>query len=191
MNTPKGGAHRFEKQGKLPVCLAEMALFVMSLCSDCASIGVTCCCKKERDILVTPGDIARIRHALGSDDFWEYREPGDPAYLDQDEDPNWLLYTVRADGTRKVLKKTDPETCVFLTDSGCRLDVETRPLVCRMYPFVYTEHGITGIDAEECPTRLLPSGETLLRALDMSYEDGRRWRDMLYYELRAEGEHLS
>ncbi len=162
----------------------------MSLCSECAAIQVTCCCKERRDILVTQGDIARISQTLERHDFWEHRQPGDPVYLEQDDDPNWIPYTVRADGTRKVLKKTAAQTCIFLTDGGCLLSENVRPLVCRMYPFNYTEQGLQGIEAE-CPVHLLPSGANLLDELGMSAEKAAEWRGMLYHELRTQGEHVN
>jgi len=161
----------------------------MSLCSECAAIQLTCCCKERRDILLTQGDIARITRTIEHQDFWEYRQPGDPIYSEQDDDPNWIVYTVRADGTRKVLKKTAEQTCLFLTQTGCFLSEEVRPLVCRMYPFNYTEQGLQGIEAE-CPVHLLPPGTNLLDVLGMSAEKAAQWREMLYDELRTQGEHL-
>ena len=164
----------------------------MSLCSECAAIQVTCCAKELRDILVTMGDIARLSEQLGgAQDFWEYRQPVDPEYLDQDDDPNWNVYTLRPDGTRKVLKKTAARACIFLTETGCRFSEEVRPIVCRMFPFTYTEHGIDGIDESECPVHLLQDGQTLLAALDMWQEKAEKWRKMLYDELRTQGEYPS
>ncbi len=161
----------------------------MCICSQCSALGPTCCCK-ERDILVTVGDIERIEHFIGNSDFFEYRIPVDPAYLDQEDDPNWLGYTIRKDGTRRVLKHASRGVCYFLAENGCRLPLDVRPLVCRLYPFSYTERGIAGI-LSECPEYLLPSEETILDALHMSYDEALPWWDSLYTELRREERNIS
>lgn len=127
-------------------------------------------------------------NVIGHTDFFEYRKPVNPEYLMQDDDPNWLLYTMRLNGTRRVLRHHPTEKrCLFLTPTGCRFDVETRPLICRMYPFDYTERGIHGV-ASECPQHLLQPGQDILSALGMSYEEAIPWWSMLYRELRQEWE---
>lgn len=155
----------------------------MHPCARCATLQKTCCQRAE--ILVTSGDEERIRGATGRTDFSERRPVTDPAYLDQDDDPHWLRWTVAADGTRHVLKRQANGDCTFLTPSGCSLPLETRPLVCRLYPFTYTERGIDGVDADYCPEAVIPRGKTILQVLDMRHIDGERWRRMLYHELRT------
>lgn len=159
----------------------------MHPCAKCATIQKTCCQRAE--ILVTFGDVARIQgHTGRPDDFTEYRAPVDPSYLDQDEDdPNWLRYTIRSDGTRHVLKRQPGGDCTFLGPQGCILPEEVRPLVCRLYPFMYNEQGLTGSDEGYCPVeRVAPPGVTMLTVLGMSPADGERWRSMLYDELRVQ-----
>ena len=157
----------------------------MEICFKCATLGPTCCCH-ERDILVTKGDIERIHQFLGSGNFFEYRTPCNSAYVEQDDDPNWLKYTLHEDGTRRVLKRAPARVgCSFLTETGCLFPVNIRPLVCRLYPFTYNEQGITGV-LSECPEQLLQDGETIIDALGMSYEEARDWWILLYTELRAE-----
>ena len=161
----------------------------MSICAHCATLGSTCCCV-NRDILVTNGDIERIAKYIGHRDFFEYRRPVDPAYLDQDDDPNWLRYTIDPNGSRRVLKHGPGETCCLVTSTGCVLPLEARPLVCRLYPFIYNEVGLTGV-LSECPEYLLKGNETLLDALHMSYEEALLWRNALYAELRTEEYNIS
>lgn len=156
----------------------------MSICAECAMLGLTCCSVK-RDILVTLGDIDRIARLTGQTDFFEYRCPIDPAYLDQAHDPNWLRYTVYTDGTRRVLKRAADGACVFVNSTGCVLPMDVRPLVCRLYPFNYTEEGLAGV-VTECPEYLLTHNETILDALHMSYTAAYPWWDALYTELRSE-----
>lgn len=159
----------------------------MHICVKCAAIRTSCCCQ-GRDILVTEGDVQRIRRAIGQENFWEYKIPVDPEYSDHQElDPNWLLYTVREDGSRRVLKKQVIGKCLFLGATGCKLAMDTRPIVCRLFPYDYTERGISGI-VSECPTHLLDAGENLITALNMSREAGEHWWHMLYTELRTQRE---
>ncbi|MFO0873248.1 MAG: YkgJ family cysteine cluster protein [Phycisphaerales bacterium] len=158
----------------------------MHPCARCAQIQRTCCQRAE--ILVTAGDRARIAAHAGRDDFWERRRPADPEYLEHDpDDPNWRDLTVNADGTRNVLRRTS-DGCTFLGRHGCELPMEVRPLVCRLYPFDFTERGLaTGDGAvadHYCPTALLaPPGTTMLTVLGMRPDEGERWRSALYREL--------
>ena len=158
----------------------------MEICERCAAIGSTCC-SKVRDILLTDGDVRRISAQLEQEDFYEYRVPCDPAYLEQDDDPNWNLYTVNPDGTRRVLKRQSNGSCLLLTETGCRLAEEVRPLVCRLFPYEYTEREISGTDAE-CPAQLLGDGETIYQALRMRDDVAHEWWETLYRELRHHGQ---
>lgn len=155
----------------------------MNLCAKCARYWQTCC--QNTEVVLTEGDIRRITENTGRTDFWAYQKPLNPSYLAiQPEDPNWLDYTVRPDGTRPQLKHQPSGDCIFLTPTGCALTVEVRPLVCRLYPYDYTEQGITGT-VQGCPTHLLEKGQTLLEGIGMNYADSERWRLQLYEELRA------
>jgi Fe-S-cluster containining protein len=160
----------------------------MHPCAKCATIQKTCC--QTAQIVLTVGDVGRIEaySGRGREDFSEYRAPADPAYIEHDPaDPNWVRYTVRPDGTRHVLKRRGDGDCTFLGPRGCTLPTEVRPLVCRLYPFSYTEERITGSNEEYCPvSRVAPPGATMLTVLGMNLEDGERWRRTLYEELRAE-----
>ena len=146
----------------------------------------TCCQRTE--VLVTSGDVARIEASVGTRDFHEWRVPPDPSYSDPDPaDPRWHLWTVRADGKRRVLKQEPTGDCVFLGAGGCTLAREVRPLICRLYPLAYTEAGIVGESAEYCPSALLqpPDGRMAL-LLRMDELDVRRWHTMLYRELKED-----
>jgi len=146
----------------------------------------TCC--QIVEILVTPGDIARIAAHTERADFWERRRPDDPRFhVYCEDDPNWVRYTIAPDGARRQLKQRANGDCTFLGPSGCSLPGEVRPLICRMYPYDYNERGITGEVSVYCPTEVLAppgSGLTMLTVLGMSQDDGERWRSMLYQELR-------
>jgi Fe-S-cluster containining protein len=154
----------------------------MRLCATCAGQGKSCCIC--RDILVSDGDLARISAFTGTTDFFEMRRPQTAAYLDQEDDPNWNLYTVQSDGSRRVVRHASPGLCWFLGEAGCRLPEQTRPLVCRLHPVEFTEERITGL-SPECPAEHLPPGETVLVNLAMNLDLAENWRQQLYAELRA------
>lgn len=154
----------------------------LSGCAKCAALGKTCC--QSREILVTEGDKARIKAFAGREDAWEFQPVADPAYMDQDDDPHWLEWAFRADGSRLILKRRPNDDCEFLSTSGCTLPMEVRPLVCRLYPFTYTERGLSRVD-DECPSEAIPPGQTILQVLDLRLADAVRWHHMLYTELRT------
>jgi uncharacterized protein len=156
-----------------------------SLCARCARHTTTCCQKTE--IYVTPGDVERIAGVVGERDFYEFRAPADPIYMQQDDDPIWprLVYK-KSDGTRRVLKQQANGDCVFLGPQGCRLPTESRPLICRLYPFDFNERGIVPVLARGCPVELLAPGESLLKTLEMNYNDADALRRQLYAELPLE-----
>ena len=106
--------------------------------------------------------------------------------MDQDDDPLWRERVLGTDGSRRVLRHTAEGDCFFLGPAGCRLGLETRPLVCRLYPFDYTEKGISETLASGCPVELLGPGEDLIGAIGMSREDAARWHRQLYQELQLE-----
>ncbi len=144
----------------------------------------TCC--QTCEIYTTIGDVQRIADYTGRDDFHEYRAPANPAYIDQDEDPTWRDGVFRADGSRRVVKKQASGDCTFLGAAGCILPLEVRPLVCRIYPYDYTEAGIQDELSHGCPVELLRPGQNLIQALDMNVADAEHWRAMLYAEIHAE-----
>lgn len=158
-------------------------------CARCARTQKTCCQRAE--ILVTSGDIRRIGDHSGRADFWSLREPEDTGYLEDDpDDPNWQRFTADCQGRRRMLNRRPNGDCTFLGPQGCVLPLETRPLVCRLYPFAFNERRLTGVDDGYCPTNLFVKtnerGKTMLTVLNMDPRDGERWRSALYHELRED-----
>lgn len=151
-------------------------------CVKCAQVTKTCCQRCE--ILTTAGDRERIAEYTGETDFWEHKAPDDPVYLDQDDDPNWLKWAFRPDGTRPILKRKPNGDCRFLGTAGCELPMEIRPIVCRLYPYNYTERGIDSV-SDGCPRAVIPPSSTILKVLDMRLADAERWHGQLYAELRT------
>ena len=158
------------------------------LCARCARHTRTCC--QDTEIHVTLGDVRRITpHANGAD-FFEFRHSSNPAYDQREEDPFWHQHVFRSDGTRRLLKQQPGGDCIFLGMQGCVLPSDTRPLICRLYPFDYTSVGLLPVLSKGCPVELLRPGQQLLTALDMRAEDAAPLRDQLYQEIcETEDEH--
>ena len=154
------------------------------LCVRCSRHTKTCCQKSE--VHATPGDVERIASFTGRDDFTEFRAPVNPDYADHDDDTAWQQHVFRPDGSRRVLKRRADGDCTFLGPQGCVLPLETRPLVCRLYPYEYNEQGIQDELAPGCPLELLRPGWGLIEELDIKLEDARRWHQQLYAEIRME-----
>lgn len=154
------------------------------LCVRCAAHMKTCC--QTCEIYVTPGDVERIEQHTGRRDFYEFRQPDNPVYLQQDDDPLWRDHVFRADGSRRVLQRQPNGDCSFLGPHGCRLPCEVRPLVCRLYPFDYNAEGIFPTLATGCPLELLAPQQGLLEALDMNRDQAEQWHAQLYAEVRTE-----
>lgn len=154
------------------------------LCVRCSRHMKTCC--QTSEVYTSPGDVRRITEFTGQSNFTEYRAADDPVYLEQDDDPVWRDNVFRADGTRRVLKRRPGGDCTFLGEHGCVLPLETRPLICRIYPYDYTADGLRDRLAKGCPTELLAQGQPLLEALDIKRTDAERWHKQLYEEVRGE-----
>ncbi len=160
----------------------------MHPCARCALLQRTCCQRAE--VVITAGDAARIARHTGRSDFWEYRLPESPDYVFADpDDPNWVPWTVRPDGTRRVLRRRPAGDCTFLGQAGCTLPGDVRPLICRLYPYKYTEAGVGEVDDHYCPTaQVVPPGMDMARMLGMTVEHAESERRQLYRELREEWE---
>lgn len=160
-------------------------------CARCAKVEPQTCCQWA-EIYITPGDCFRIAAALkrGSagveqGEFYHFVAPENPVYLDQDDDPLWEECVFRPDGTRRVLKQVNG-SCPFLGQMGCLLDMQTRPLICRLYPFSYNAEGITEELSSGCPEYLLEPGESLLAVLNMNKEQALLWHEQIYREIQEE-----
>jgi uncharacterized protein len=154
------------------------------LCVRCSRHMKTCC--QTSEVYVSPGDVRRIREHTGRNDFYERRVPEDPVYTAEDDDPTWRDNVFADDGTRPVLRRRPDGDCGFLGSAGCVLPLETRPLVCRLYPFLYTARGIEDRLGEGCPKELLRPGQGLISALSMNRAAAERWRTQLYEEILEE-----
>lgn len=154
----------------------------MNPCVKCAGVTGSCC--RNRQIVLTKFDVERIKKTTGKSDFYRYEIP-EPDYADQDDDPVWNVITANEDGTRRVMNKKADGGCYFLTGRGCLMQLESRPLICRLYPYEYNETSLSRIDFD-CPISVLPDPNVVLREMDMPAEKAEQWRRLLYHELVIE-----
>jgi len=131
-------------------------------------------------------DIKRIAGHTSRLDFFEYRHPADPSYLDQEDDPVWGARTISSDGTRRVLKQKDGRDCLFLGEAGCELSMAVRPLVCRLHPFTYDAGGLAGVLDPRCLLAHQDSGEELIAAIGMTLAQAQAWHMQLYDEISTQ-----
>ena len=156
-----------------------------SFCLTCASQGHTCC--QGHDIYVTLGDCSRIQRFTGATQFFEYRGCSRAAYADQDDDPVWRRHVFRADGSRRVLKQSVDHNCLFLQTAGCCLPLSARPLVCRLYPHLYSASGIAGVWDDECPATRTQADPSIEQGIaGVQFQQAVQWHRMLYNEIQWE-----
>jgi Fe-S-cluster containining protein len=152
------------------------------LCQECASIGGTCC--QRHEIYVTWGDCRRILAHHRKKDFYEYRGCDNLEYADQNDDPLWQQYVFRADGSRRVLKWQTNGDCFFLTPAGCTLPLKARPLICRLYPHVFTAAGIAPQWDGACRAAQRMSANAIEKDIaGVALDDAVRWHQLLYDEI--------
>ncbi|MBU4129792.1 MAG: YkgJ family cysteine cluster protein [Proteobacteria bacterium] len=151
-------------------------------CMSCAQAGTSCC--KNYQVNLTTGDMHRISEFLGHQDFSTIEPPVlediEPKY-----DPDWLPLIVRPDGMVRVLKKDRERYCTMLTPTGCQLPYDRRPLICRLYPYTYTEKGIVGVDSA-CPISKESDCQSVLDRLDMPLEKAKKCLALIYAEFKSE-----
>ena len=163
--------------GTPPAKLTDQSRF----CLECATQGRTCC--QSHEIFVTWGDCRRILNYMQRKDFYEFRKCTNADYADQDDDPLWRQFVFRSDGTRRVLRVNAAGDCIMLTPSGCSLPLTVRPLVCRLFPHLYSAEGIAPEWDAECPaaTSCAKGFETEIAGI--AWKEAEQWHDLLYDEV--------
>ena len=154
---------------------------MLSPCARCAQAGSSCC--QGYQILLTSGDIRRIADVVGHYDFLSI-EPPVIEEIAPDYDPQWLPLILEPDQTVRVLRRSPEKRCSLLTETGCQLPWASRPLICRLYPYTYTEQGILGIDPA-CPISKTCEWTKALDGMDMPAAKAKEWLTLLYAEVHA------
>ena len=151
-------------------------------CLSCARKGRTCC--QGHDIYVTLGDCRRIGYFNGAVDFFEFRGCCHAGYADQGDDPLWQQHVFRKDGSRRVLKNLADGNCIFLGPGGCDLPLAVRPLVCRLYPHLYSAGRIIGRWDDECPAASTQDRSLMEKGIaGVKQHEAEQWHRMLYTEI--------
>jgi len=154
---------------------------MLSQCIVCARKGQTCC--QNVDIYLSIGDVERIRRVRPNEDFYHWA-PLTDEYADGGGDPTWNPLILNADGQRRILRRKG-DNCYFLTETGCSLPPDVRPLLCRIYPYDFREQGLCGICAS-CPVAAEQDWRQALEASEMHQANAQRWVAQLYDEIRSE-----
>ncbi len=149
-------------------------------CCECAEKKSSCCVNME--VYLTPGDVMRIHNVTKADDFLVFKPPG-IKYAEAGKE--WFKRISRPDGCRRVLRSMDDGACFFLTQSGCRLSLEQRPLLCRIFPIEFDEQNLLDI-ANECPLSLMKDPNLSLIKMGMTFEKLIDWHAQLYEEINQE-----
>jgi Fe-S-cluster containining protein len=161
---------------------SERLLRMLLHCIACAQKGQSCC--RNVHIYLTRGDVRRIGSQCPGEDFY-HLAPLTSDYEDGGGDPTWNPAILDASGRRRIVRQKDTGDCCFLTETGCRLPSDVRPLLCRIYPYDFREHGLCGISAS-CPVVNEIQWLHILEASEMKQSNARQWVAQLYDEIAAE-----
>ena len=151
-------------------------------CIGCAQRGQSCC--RNVHIYLTRGDIERIGQVHPGDDFYHWA-PLTPDYEDGGGDPSWNSAILDESGQRRTVRQKENGHCCFLTDTGCSLPSDVRPLLCRIYPYDFREFGLCGISTS-CPVASEIQWLQILEASEMKQSNAQTWVCQLYQEIKAE-----
>lgn len=151
-------------------------------CIECARRGQSCC--RNVHIYLTCGDVERIACFQKTDDFY-HLAPLTPDYEDGGGDPAWNPAILDETGRRRVVRQKGNSDCCFLTETGCRLPSDVRPLLCRIYPYDFREGALCGISSA-CPVAGESQWLGILEASEMKQTNARDWVAQLYEEIHAE-----
>lgn len=163
-----------------------------STCAQCAKIQKTCCQEDVTFVALTGGDIERISTYTGREDFYELQAVAEelidiyanPARFSED-DRIYVTCLFDSKGRRNILKKNKNNECCFITDTGCLLPHDIRPLICRIYPYEWNDRREVWIEAGYCPKELFKDNEDLIRKVGLSEEEVKRLVNQFYDEIMS------
>ncbi|MBN2065048.1 MAG: YkgJ family cysteine cluster protein [Sedimentisphaerales bacterium] len=155
---------------------------MLSYCLDCAANDQSCC--EGKQIYITLGDVQRIREFGIKEEFHTF-EPLGEDYLTGGGDPGWNPLILNEDGNRRILAVKADGNCMFLSDKGCTLPGNVRPLLCRIYPYDFTGPSITGM-CQGCPISKQENWLDILNSSQMNLETAKAWVEQLYDEIYQE-----
>ena len=112
----------------------------MNTCAKCHQMGNGCCFMKDLNISnqigITQSDINKIKEFTGkSENEFIISDMVTDEYLKSLVDNIHPVFNNIYENHTRHRLKTVHERCVFLSQQGCELPVEIRPIYCRLYPF--------------------------------------------------------
>lgn len=160
----------------------------MNQCSECAKLYKTCCETAEAG--VTSGDIARITAFTGRTDFYslepvaeEHKYSYENPWNCPDSGKIYVKYFFDEEGRRNILKKNDKGGCIFLAQDGCMLPMDVRPIICRLYPYSWTDQREISLEASSCPAHLFKDEQDLKENLCVPEDEALRLVNLFYDEI--------
>jgi uncharacterized protein len=160
----------------------------MSKCRECSKIQLTCCVRPE--IFVTNGDINRIANGTGRKDFYHLRPVpeemkhyyGSPCNVEKGSEI-YFQYLFNENGRRNILKKNEKNECCFLTQDGCVLPPNIRPILCRLYPFDWNDKKEIWVAPTHCPKNFFKDEQEIRDRVCLTEEEAKRLVCLLYDEI--------
>ncbi len=140
------------------------------ICLRCSRVNPTCCClppgQEKSFFPLSRNEINEIDNYLKGNDFF-VRETNDRNFLTRLTKilpaPGKLINErFPLDNFHFRLKTYSDGRCVLLTQKGCMLPVDIRPVYCRLYPFWLHNNRLTFLIDPSC---LAQEGNTSLRDL--------------------------
>lgn len=164
----------------------------MSKCSECAKLQTTCCEDVRSEIGVTSGDIRRILEFTGRNDFYHLMPVleenkyilENPANIEKGSEV-YVRYFFDDQGRRNVLKKNEKKACCFLSQDGCALPLDIRPIMCRLYPYHWDDDGNIEITAFGCPKSLFKDEQEIRAELCIPEEEAKKLITVFYAEIMS------
>ncbi|OHD63356.1 MAG: hypothetical protein A2176_00165 [Spirochaetes bacterium RBG_13_51_14] len=159
-----------------------------SYCLACSKLGQDCC-REAHAKFITLGDARRVADYLGADInsfavYGELKDEDREEYIYINRHQNYYYDLTRRDGRLLQLKDKSDGSCMFQEEDGCCRIYPSRPLICRTYPFWYSDDfdilfdpcgsdcrivcAVTGNDNPEDVTKLDDAGGSR-RAQAMAY----------------------
>ncbi len=126
-------------------------------CLECSKEGKDCC-REAHAKFTTLGDSRRIADYLKTEInsyvvYGGLRKEDKEEYIYIHKHQNYYYDLTLKDGRLLQLKDKSDGSCIFQLDDGCCRIYAARPLICRTYPFWYSDDKLVTFDgcSSDCP----------------------------------------
>jgi Fe-S-cluster containining protein len=157
------------------------------VCRRCAERGRTCCTVESGDeefcFPISISEMEAIRRAGPGSGECFVLAPNTAGFVDQLANlmPDHEIKAAFPErGSHWRLATTAEGRCIFLSENGCMLERDVRPLYCKLFPLWLFHGQLTWFTAEEClANEECASLSTMLEAMSTDSAEARRlFRDM-------------